>query len=333
MIAGFVKGQMLRLSVPLIAADTINYLTAKFLFQSSDWDGLEKWAHFAKGDEAYDIPLTDDRITEDAHLNLSAGKWMVYLHGNRFTDGTVVQRITTETKEIDVMATGTLDGEPFPEIPASVTEQILARLENVEQNGSGAVKSVNGNLPDKNGNVVIGLPEGSGSDEVFVAEYGVTGFSELLEAYNAGKALVMVDPNYGYWANLVLYDYDIFQFTNARGVVVQMYSLHDDDSWTKTETRLAREDAVADLSNYYTKSQTYTRAEVNGLVSAKVDKQQGKANAGKLLFVAEDGTVTTLALGAGLKIENGVLMITNAVVTAAVCGEFLCGEAVCGGAK
>lgn len=126
MIAGFVRGQTLRLTVPRIVADTIDYLTAKFLFQSSDWDGLEKWAHFAKSGAAYDIRLTDDEITADAHLNLSAGKWTVYLHGNRYADGKVVQRVTTETQTLEVFPTGILDGEPFPTVPPSAGEQIIA---------------------------------------------------------------------------------------------------------------------------------------------------------------------------------------------------------------
>lgn len=153
MIAGFIRGQTLRLSVPLIVADTIDYLTAKFLFQSSDWDGLEKWAHFAKGDAAYDVPLTDDQITEDAHLNLFAGEWKVYLHGNRFADGKVVERITTNVAILRVEATGTLDGEPFPEIPASETERILARLARLEAGGGtgGGTYFVPGNALEMNG--------------------------------------------------------------------------------------------------------------------------------------------------------------------------------------
>lgn len=132
MIAGFVRGQTLRLSVPRIAADTIDYLTAKFLFQSSGWDGLEKWAHFARGEAAYDIRLTDDEITADAHLNLSAGKWKVYLHGNRYADGAVVQRVTTEVQELEVLSTGVLDGEPFPTVPPSAGEQIIASAQLAE---------------------------------------------------------------------------------------------------------------------------------------------------------------------------------------------------------
>lgn len=84
---------------------------------------------------------------------------------------------------------------------------------------------------------------GSGSGDVFVAEYGVTTFAEVLEAYNAGKIPAAVNSDYGYWANLVLYDYDVFQFAFARGNVVRMYSLHEDDRWAETETRLARESA------------------------------------------------------------------------------------------
>lgn len=128
---------MLRLSAPVVAADTLDYLTAQFVFRSADWIGMEKWAHFAKGGTVYDISLTDDKIRREDHLNLGAGEWKVYVHGNRFADGKVVERITTAEDVLRVVPTGALNGEPFPEIPASVTEQILARLENVEQNGGG----------------------------------------------------------------------------------------------------------------------------------------------------------------------------------------------------
>lgn len=142
MITGFVRGQELRLNTPVIAADTIDYLTARFTFQTREWAGLEKWAHWQNGAEVYDIPLEDDRIMETAHLNLGAGTWNVWLHGNRFESGEVVCRITTEKAKVDVIPTGALVGEPFPEIPASVAEQILARLDNVEKNGPGGLAPV-----------------------------------------------------------------------------------------------------------------------------------------------------------------------------------------------
>ena len=138
MITGFVQGQVLRLSAPVVAADTLDYLTAQFVFRSADWNGMEKWAHFAKGGTVYDIPLTEDKIRREDHLNLGAGEWKVYIHGNRFADDKVVERITTAEDVLCVVPTGALNGEPFPEMPASVTEQILARLDDVEQNGGGS---------------------------------------------------------------------------------------------------------------------------------------------------------------------------------------------------
>lgn len=138
MITGHIVRQRLNLCDSHVVADTIDYLEAKFIFKTDDWDGLTKWAHFANdGGTVYDIRLTEDCIRKEDHLNLSAGMWKVYLHGNGFRDGEVVQRITTDEAVLYVNPTGTLDGEPFPEMPASVTEQILARLDNVEQNGGG----------------------------------------------------------------------------------------------------------------------------------------------------------------------------------------------------
>lgn len=138
MILGTINCQKLSLNSTDIVADTIDFIEARFVFLSDDWDGLEKWAHFARDGEVYDIRLTDDHIRKEDHLNLSAGKWKVYIHGNEFRGGEVVQRVTTNMVTLYVEPTGTLDGEPFPEMPASVTEQILARLEDVEQNGGGS---------------------------------------------------------------------------------------------------------------------------------------------------------------------------------------------------
>ena len=137
MIAGHVFHQRLNLIDSHVVADTIDYLEVKFIFKTDDWAGLTKWAHFANGDIVYDIPLTDDGIRKEDHLNLSPGTWQVYLHGNGFTDGEVTKRITTSVAALNVLPTGTLDGEPFPEIPASETERILARLEKLEKGGGG----------------------------------------------------------------------------------------------------------------------------------------------------------------------------------------------------
>lgn len=127
MITGHIVRQRLNLCDSHIVADTINYLEAKFIFKTDDWDGLDKWAHFAGSDgTVYDIRLTDNCIRKEDHLNLSAGMWKVYLHGNEFRDGEVVQRITTDEVVLYVIPTGILDGEPFPTVPPSAGEQIIA---------------------------------------------------------------------------------------------------------------------------------------------------------------------------------------------------------------
>lgn len=123
MITGIIRGQSLKISAPLIVSDTIDYLQVSFCFQSRDWDGADKWAHFSKGDLVYDVRLDEsDQITRDKHINLSSGVWSVYLHGTTQAG----MRITTEKAEIHVKETGTINGEPLPEIPLTVSEQIAA---------------------------------------------------------------------------------------------------------------------------------------------------------------------------------------------------------------
>lgn len=70
---------------------------------------------------------------------------------------------------------------------------------------------------------------------------------------------------------------------------------------------------------------------VSQLSADKSDKLIGIEHAGKLLYVAADGKITPLTLGAGLAIVDGVLTITSAPVTAAICGQAVCGKTICGG--
>lgn len=134
MINGFIKGQAFKLSAPVIVSDTIKYLEAKFHFQTSDWDGASKWAHFKQGDVVYDVHLdSDDSITKGDSLNLSNGRWEVYLHGTK-EDGT---RITTESAFIEVKKSGILDGEPFPDAPLTAIEQLDNRVTALEKSGTG----------------------------------------------------------------------------------------------------------------------------------------------------------------------------------------------------
>lgn len=70
--------------------------------------------------------------------------------------------------------------------------------------------------------------------------------------------------------------------------------------------------------------------EIERLDAGKIDKNQGLENARKILWVDKDGAVTTLALGSGLAIQNGMLVVTSSAAAKAICGQALCGTVMCG---
>lgn len=119
MIEFEIKGQELTACQPVIASKAQDYLTAKFKF-SKDWEGCAKVATFAKGDTKYTILIENDEITEDKHIYLTAGIWLFGVVG---TLGTKV--ITTTPARLMVEECAPHDGDPFPEIPESLAQQIL----------------------------------------------------------------------------------------------------------------------------------------------------------------------------------------------------------------
>ena len=123
MIELYISGQSLRIYTPVIAADTLNYLTVQAYFLDDDWEGYTRWVHFRKGNslgtEVFDLLLDgNNSITEDKGLNLSVGEWTVYLSGNR--EGS---RLTTAPVIITVKESGLVDA-PLHALPLSVAEQI-----------------------------------------------------------------------------------------------------------------------------------------------------------------------------------------------------------------
>ena len=119
MIHFYIKNQNLSFFSPVIAADSLNFLSCRFHFEGGDWQELIKWAHFRQGDTVYDIQLdTDDEIKPAAGLNLHLGCWQVYItgHGEEL-------RATTDTVILQVKKSGLIDA-PLHEMPMSVAEQI-----------------------------------------------------------------------------------------------------------------------------------------------------------------------------------------------------------------
>ena len=123
MIELYVSGQNLRIYTPVIAADTLRYLSVQAYFLGSEWDGFTRWLHCKKGDElgadVYDLRLDEnDRITEDKGLNLTTGEWLLYLTGSRED-----ARVTTAPVIVTVKESGLVDA-PLHALPMSVAEQL-----------------------------------------------------------------------------------------------------------------------------------------------------------------------------------------------------------------
>ena len=114
-----------------LAAESVQYLTAKVVCETEDWTGREIKALFGQGCTVYEIPVTGGEITAKQQLNLTAGDWRVWLVGNSARDGDVIPRITTNMAHISVAPTGGTEGSPFPTIPPTVEEQLRADMGNL----------------------------------------------------------------------------------------------------------------------------------------------------------------------------------------------------------
>ena len=114
-----------------LAAESVQYLTAKVVCETEDWTGREIKAMFGQGCTVYEVPVTGGEITAKQQLNLTAGDWRVWLVGNSARDGDVIPRITTNVAHISVAPTGGTEGSPFPAIPPTVEEQLRADMGNL----------------------------------------------------------------------------------------------------------------------------------------------------------------------------------------------------------
>ena len=114
-----------------LAAESVQYLTAKVVCETEDWTGREIKAMFGQGCTVYEVPVTGGEITAKQQLNLTAGDWRVWLVGNSARDGEVIPRITTNVAHISVAPTGGTEGSLFPTIPPTVEEQLRADMGNL----------------------------------------------------------------------------------------------------------------------------------------------------------------------------------------------------------
>ena len=108
-----------------------------------------------------------------------------------------------------------------------------------------------------------------------------------------------------------------------------------DDTLAKSETwRTIVMDAIGepseDVPEPYQDFMDQLLAAAEGIKNndKKLNIDQGVENAGKLLFVDKNGKVSTLTLGSGLVIQDGVLHITSVSVTAAILGSARLGNMI-----
>ena len=114
-----------------LAAESVQYLTAKVVCETEDWTGREIKAMFGQGCTVYEVPVTGGEITAKQQLNLTAGDWRVWLVGNSARDGEVIPRITTNIAHISVSPTGGTEGSLFPTIPPTAEERLRADMGNL----------------------------------------------------------------------------------------------------------------------------------------------------------------------------------------------------------
>lgn len=114
-----------------LAAESVQYLTAKVVCETEDWTGREIKAMFGQGCTVHEVSVTNGEITAKQQLNLTAGDWCVWLVGNSARDGDVIPRITTNIAHISVAPTGGTEGNPFPNTPPTAEEQLRADMGNL----------------------------------------------------------------------------------------------------------------------------------------------------------------------------------------------------------
>ena len=135
----YIRNQKLSKNGPDIVADSVKYVDCSFTFKTSDWNGLDKWVIFQKGEEVYRVDLVEDAIPKETGLNLGEGIWHVSLFGEG-TDGT---RITTDSVTLEVKRSSVSDGEPLPPIEQTEAEQIAAKAQSALDTANEAAETAN----------------------------------------------------------------------------------------------------------------------------------------------------------------------------------------------
>ena len=125
-----VNHQVLSMDTMTVVSHSKSFLSVKFEFlQSSEWEGMEKFAHFEFEGQTFDVPLEGNTIPKSYGINLTAGRWYIYLHGDRYENGELKERVVTERCSFMVYSSGQKGETPFPAFKVDVNTKILAEME------------------------------------------------------------------------------------------------------------------------------------------------------------------------------------------------------------
>ena len=105
-------------------SDSVNYLTAEFNFDSSDWDNTTKTATFRSGVDVYTVLLDENNKCLVPWEVVRAGKLKVSVYG----DGANDYRITADTVEVAIFASGYSEGEESQQPTPTQYEQLTGAL-------------------------------------------------------------------------------------------------------------------------------------------------------------------------------------------------------------
>ena len=157
-------------------SDSVNYLTAEFTFDSSDWDNTTKTATFRSGVSVYTVILDSNNKCLVPWELIRAGKLKVSVYG----DGANEYRITADSIDVPVYASGFSLGEESQHPTPDQYEQLTGAL--AEKVGVDNLKTINGQSLIGTGDIII---EGGGAsiDDVTATTYTV---------YSSEKVALMV---------------------------------------------------------------------------------------------------------------------------------------------
>ena len=82
-------------------------------------------------------------------------------------------------------------------------------------------------------------------------------------------------------------------------------------------------DAAEIKDDVVSSEDTWSSQKIKEEIDKKLARALGADYANKLLYVGSDGEITVLGIGAGLKIENGVLSLVGAVLDSSALDEMV----------